>query len=209
LRSVSSFLVLIANPASFDHIRGMLGPMNPRHEKFALAIASGSRYGDAYLAAGYRCKPRSAEVAGRRLAIERETVAARILELREQVAQKSVDRIVETTVGPPAPPIDRGYIRDSLRFIAEAGMGRAKGEDGKPIKLPNPSAAIRALELLAKHVGSFFDPEPEPVGSAFRHLSDEELNGRMRDFFISNGVDPATAERLVQGGSDGFSRMAE
>ena len=181
----------------------MLGPMNPRHEKFALAVASGSRYGDAYLAAGYRCKPRSAEVAGRRLAVERESVANRILELREQVAQKSVDRIVESTVGPPAPPIDRGYIRESLRFIAEACMGRAKDEDGKPIKLASPSAAIRALELLGKHIGSFFEPETEPE-SAFRKLSDEELHGMLRDYFISNGVDPATAERLVQGGSEGF-----
>jgi hypothetical protein len=187
----------------------MLRPLNPRHEKFALAVASGSRYGDAYLAAGYRCKTRSAEVAGRRLAIERNTVAARILELREQVAQKSVDRIVESTIGPPTPAIDRGYVCESLHYIAEAAMGRAKDEDGKPIKLPNPSAAIRALELLAKHIGSPFEPELEPVESALRNLSDEQLHERMRDFFVSNGVDPATAERLALGWRHGFPLLTE
>jgi hypothetical protein len=62
------------------------------------------------------------EAAGRRLAIAREKVAQRILEIRQQVAQKSVDRIVESMVGPPAHRIDRGYIRESLRFIAEASM---------------------------------------------------------------------------------------
>src|SRR5207245_2821956 len=120
-------------------------------------------------------KPRSAEVAGRRLAIERETVADRILELREEVAQKSVDRIVESTIGPPRPAVDRGYICESLHYIAEAAMGRARDEYGKPIKLPNPSAAIRALELLGKHIGSLFEFQEEARGAALRELSDEEL----------------------------------
>src|SRR5262245_3433116 len=102
----------------------MIGPLtNPRHEKFALAVASGSRFGDACLAAGDRCQPRSADVAGRRLAMTQEAVAERIRELREEVAEKSVTRIVEITVGPPAPPVDRSYIRESLRYIAEVCMG--------------------------------------------------------------------------------------
>src|SRR5262249_23128881 len=140
--------------------------------------------------------------------IQCENVANRILELRQLVAQKSVDRIVECTVGPPAAPIDRGYICESLRFIAEASMGRARDEHGKPFKLPNPSAAIRALELLGKHIAAPFEQE-EAVGLAFRKLSDEELHERMRDFFVSNGVDPATAEQLAHGGRDGFPLLTE
>jgi phage terminase small subunit len=109
---------------------------NTRHELFAQAIASGNSGSKAYVQAGYDAKGHAAESAGSRL-LRNGEIQARIAELR----QARYDREV----------LDREWVTIRLMEKAENAESDA--------------AAIRALELLGKHLGMFTDSRDEPARS--------------------------------------------
>jgi phage terminase small subunit len=111
---------------------------NARHEVFARAIVSGNTGSKAYVQAGYDARGHAAEAAGSRL-LRNVEVQARIAELR----QARYDREV----------LDRKWVTTRLMEKAENAESDA--------------AAIRALELLGKHLGMFTDSrDREPAPSA-------------------------------------------
>lgn len=66
---------------------------NPRHERFAQALASGNSQTDAYLSAGYDADPETARRAGSRLMTNGDIVS-RVTELQQVGADKTAVTVV-------------------------------------------------------------------------------------------------------------------
>jgi phage terminase small subunit len=108
-----------------------------RLDVFAWAIVSGNTGSKAYVQAGYDARGHAAEAAGSRL-LRNVEVQARIAELR----QARYDREV----------LDREWVTTRLM---------EKAEDAE-----SDATAVRALELLGKHLGMFKDSRDELAPSA-------------------------------------------
>ena len=67
---------------------------NPRWERFALKYAAGVDSAEAYIAAGYTAKSRISQQQGARRLCRRPEVAARVREIRDEVAKGTVAKVV-------------------------------------------------------------------------------------------------------------------
>lgn len=115
---------------------------NPRHERFAQALAAGKTADEAYQEAGY------AENRGNATRLKaNESVRARVAELQ--------GRITEGVV------LTRQWVLERLIENANRAMQAeaATAKDGKPTGIYSyeGSVANRALELLGKELGMFVD----------------------------------------------------
>jgi hypothetical protein len=121
---------------------------NPRHEQFALLVASGKSLSEAFVAAGYS-KANAASCALR--LSKKPEVRSRIAELQQIVIQ------VTTTQA----ALDRSWVLSELRKIAENGASE--------------SARVRALELCGKELGMFAAPSDLPWDGDPATLTDPQL----------------------------------
>jgi hypothetical protein len=127
---------------------------NMRHEQFAALIAGGMSPAKAYSAAGFTGK--GAVQSASRLA-KSPPVAARIAELRRDVATSSVQRAV----------VDREYVLQRLRENVERAMQIVPVRDRSGRETGNfkydGMVANRALELLGKELGMFREGQDHSV----------------------------------------------
>lgn len=99
----------------------MVGPLaNPKHEKFAQALAKGKSQGDAYAFAGY--KPSYSNASTLRT---NQKVVDRVAELQHKAADKVVFTIVDMVAQLDE---DRAFARECITPAAavSASMGKAK-----------------------------------------------------------------------------------
>lgn len=117
-----------------------------KHEKFCIGIAEGMTAEKAYIEAGYSRKG-AAQSASRLL--RNAEIQARINVLRNAMAERAIRRTTLT----------RAYVINCLMTIVEQCMQQEpiRDKDGTHLGyVPyNPTAAIRALELLGKELGLF------------------------------------------------------
>jgi hypothetical protein len=115
---------------------------NARWEKFCQAIVSGGHasHGDAYIAAGYHCKPEMADRCAYIL-MRKSPIMARIAELRV-VEEAAIAKLVEKV------SLTREWVLDELVDNVK------KAKEGEKF---DGATANRALELLGKQLGMFVD----------------------------------------------------
>jgi len=123
--------------------------VNPQHERFAVAVATGQDHGQAYITAGY-WSPASATGKGGAL-YKRSDVAARIAELQDLGALLAIKDSV----------ITKDWVLDRLRTVIERCLQGVEVFDTKGNTTGmwrfEPGPATRALELVGKHLGMFVD----------------------------------------------------
>lgn len=119
--------------------RGSAPLRNPKHEKFALAIADHMIPAEAYEYAGL--SPNGAKQSAHRL-LSRVDVCDRIAYLQRKIADQTVERTVERNVA------TRDWILEKLCLIVEKCTGEERW---------NPSGARGALELLGRAQGLWID----------------------------------------------------
>ncbi len=118
---------------------------NPKHEKFAQAIAEGKTNAEAYSASGYKVNgSNSANALGSKL-LRKVTVRDRVYSIR--TAQ--FDEALKIA----------GYSKSMvLKMLVENAQNAMKlTPKGKPAATYNQAAANRALELIGKEAGMFVD----------------------------------------------------
>jgi phage terminase small subunit len=134
----------------------MAGPLkNARHERFAVAIATGMPASTAYVEAGFAYNEGNAiRLKGN------EKVAARI----EELVRQRAERVTEKTA------IDAAWV------LTKAAELHAKALDEKQL-----SVAKGALDLIGKHVDvQAFKEQIQHSGLIeYRDLSDEEIAARI------------------------------
>jgi phage terminase small subunit len=142
-----------------------LSGLKAKHLRFVHAMASGLSERDAYLAAGYKCLPKSAEREGLRLCT-RPDVAMALAEVRREAAK--------------AAGIDSEWVMTSLRTVVERCMQvePVLNREGNPIGVYRFDApgALRGLELIGKQQGMFAD---RLKISEEASLDDDELAARI------------------------------
>jgi hypothetical protein len=138
-----------------------------KHEKFCIGIAEGMTAEKAYVEAGY--SPKGAAQSASRL-LRNAEIQARINVLRNAMAERAVQRTALT----------RAHVINCLMTIVERCMQNEPIRDKHGTHLGhakyNPTAAIRALELLGKELGMFKGP-PER-SKAVEHMTLEEMEQR-------------------------------
>ena len=137
-----------------DGGRAMSGPLkNPRHERFAQALATGMTQDAAYREANYKPDRRHAS----RLATNGD-IQARVAELQERAAEKAV--------------VTKAWVLEKLKENVERAMN--SGETY------NPMAANKALELLGKEMGMFIGRKVLGV-KRLKDMTDDELLALLDD----------------------------
>lgn len=135
---------------------------NPKHERFAQALADGKSQIEAYAAAGYARNRGNAATLKRR-----ESISRRVNELlaeRERMARDATERATAELALTKA---------DVMRLLLQRhDAASAAGQH---------SAAIRALELLGKQLGMFIDRKEMRVIRSLSDLSEEELDALIAD----------------------------
>jgi hypothetical protein len=113
---------------------------NPRHERFAEALASGKSASQAYAEAGYKKDRRNAS----RLT-SNDDIRARVAELQSRAAERAV--------------IDKQWVLDGLKELADRCMQRVAVLDrGRVVEYRfDAVGAVRALHLLGRELGMFVD----------------------------------------------------
>lgn len=141
---------------------------NPRHERFAQALAKGLSATDAYADAGYTGDRRNAA----RLATN-DDIATRVQEITDRAAVR-----VE---------LSKAWVLERLMRNARVCLGEEPAKvsfrvkrDEPPAQLEmtqhDPAGANRALELLGKELGMFVDRvQSETTVIDARDLGDDEL----------------------------------
>jgi len=135
---------------------------NTRWEAFVQHLLEGMPQGRAYEAAGYKARGNAAEVSAGQL-IRKPQVAARLEHLKRQAANRAIVNA-----------------EDVLRRLDDIGNARLRVEKATKhgvIELPPDfGEQVRALDLLAKHLGIYApDRVHVTVGKPVEDLSDDEL----------------------------------
>lgn len=142
---------------------------NQKHELFALGLAKGMSQKDAYIEAGYVEK--NAEPGSSKL-VRNGKVAARVAELKKEIADKAVSESALT----------RSYIIKRLMLQVDINMGiePVRGKDGEILGYVqgSASAANQALIALGKEIGMFVDRKEIKNVSDFKTV--EEMQERER-----------------------------
>jgi Terminase small subunit len=156
-----------------------------KHEKFCIGIAEGLTAENAYVEAGY--SPKGAAQSASRL-LRNAEIQARINELRNAMAERAIQRTVLT----------RAYVINCLMTIVEQCMQHEPIRDKHGIHLGyvpyNPTAAIRALELLGKELGMFKGPSER--SKALEPMAFEEIEQREAE--ISRRLEELEQEAHIQ-----------
>jgi phage terminase small subunit len=170
---------------------------NARHERFAQAIADGQTAGEAYLAAGYSCRPHKTRGHGHRLRT-RGDIQTRITELprmRERAAEEGLERAIAQTA------ITKTWVIAKLRLNAERALQARPvlDKDGNPTGQYRYEGAVanRALELLGRSLGMFIERTEQGKPGDFEHLSDEELDAALAEKLTARGMTPEQVERFL------------
>lgn len=135
---------------------------NPRHERFAQALADGKSQVEAHQLAGYRPNKGTASVLKRH-----PNISERVQELlaeREQMSREATERATAELA------LTKADVMRGLLACHDAAS--AAGQH---------SAAIRALELLGKQLGMFVDRKEMRLIRSVSDLSDEELDALIAD----------------------------
>ena len=132
---------------------------NPRHERFAQALASGKSASEAYVVAGYKGHRQNAS---RMMADD--DIASRVRELTERAAEKAV--------------LTKAWVIERLMTNAERALQERQVLDGEGKPTGEfeyeGQVANRALELLGKEIGMFVDRSE--VDHTIRDVSPEPLD---------------------------------
>jgi phage terminase small subunit len=153
---------------------------NPRHERFASALAEGKPAYQAYIDAGF-AKAGAAQSASRLLKSKRAGIRERIAEIlveREQIAGEGTKRAIERT------GIDKEWVIERLRENVERAMQVKPVLDrvGNPTGsyVYNGAVANRGLELLGKELGMFIDRRATMEVDDLENLTKEQLIEELR-----------------------------
>jgi hypothetical protein len=142
---------------------------NPRHERFAQALAQGKTADAGYKNAGYKPNRHNAC----RLKTN-EHIKARILELQQETHKAVVQHFV----------ITKQYLVDALIENIEVSLGRRPvkiSAGGVPTYTYRAEAANAGIKMAGREVGMFRDRSEVRVKMDFDDLTDEELLIRLRD----------------------------
>jgi phage terminase small subunit len=149
-----------------------------KHEEFCIGVARGMTAQEAYIFAGYS-ENGAAQSASRLL--RNANIRSRIRGLRITIANQAVEEAA----------LSQAYVINRLMTIVEQCMQHEPIRDSSGAVLGyssyKPMAAIRALELLGKHLGMFTGrPERKPV-TEYRTIagieqSRAELDKRLKEF---------------------------
>lgn len=120
---------------------------NPKHERFAQAIAKGKSQADAYVEAGYKAIPITAKVNGCKL-LTNANIKARVKELQEHAAEKTEITIASLSqelmrVAQKAERIDepsglsvwRLAIMDLAKLNGLIPDGKKSGDEDKTVRI--------------------------------------------------------------------------
>ncbi len=140
----------------------MAALVNPRHERFAHAIANGEGTRQAYESAGY--KPSSGSVQSAHRLMKHPRVKTRIEALREMISAKSV----------VSASVDRDWVMGNLRLTVDRGMQ-------PDAETYNPTVATRALELIGKELGMFVERSVTVNVQAFSTGPDNKVKPKIID----------------------------
>lgn len=135
---------------------------NTRWERFVQNLLEGMPQGRAYEAAGYKARGNAAEVKAAQL-VRKVQVMARLEHLKRQAATRAI--------------VNAEDVLRRLADIANARLTVEKATKHGVLELPPDfGEQVRALDLLAKHLGIYApDRVHVTVGKPLEDLSDDEL----------------------------------
>ncbi len=158
-----------------------------QHELFLQELLKGKTQGEAYLAAGYKCKNASVASANANRLLKNDRIALRFAELQAAVTERVVEKA----------SVSKTWVVDKLVENVDRAMQHApvrrKTASGGEEEIPgefvyNGSVANKALELIGKELGMFIDRKEVGGPGEFDRMSLDEL----REFVYGNTVEAGT-----------------
>jgi hypothetical protein len=161
------FRIALASEQHRTTFVGMPALANPRHEKFAQAVASGKSASEAYRQCGANGATGNAHAHAGRL-IANDNISKRVAELKEEQSQKSElsrdqarEFLTEVIRTPAGEVIEHSRLCQSYKITQES----------REIRMPDK---LRALEQLAK-LCAWNEPEKHKLGA------DDELMALLKE----------------------------
>lgn len=161
---------------------------NPRHERFAQALAAGRPASDAYVEAGY--KPNRGNATTLK---QDQSILNRVDEI---LAEREAMHGQATAEAIKSAALTKEWVIETLmenvaRAMQTTEVKRADGTGTGEYQYQG-NVANKALELLGKELGMFIERRQNvPPGA---ELTDEQLSKRIRDIANSLGIEGGVAE---------------
>lgn len=113
---------------------------------------------------------------------------------KTQVAQAIADRMAERE---KRTAITQDRVLLDIDLIKQDAMSKKTDDDGF-LRMVDRSAALKACELLGKHLGMFTDK----LALTIESIPDEDLDGRIAELLRKTGVGTAAGGEAAQAGAE-------